>query len=62
MSYLPELSKLTPVVEKLWVTVDNSSFSVGKQGVLSFSPLLTEAGIKFEGVPHTLLHSCREGK
>jgi len=42
--------------------VDNSAFSVGKQGVLSFSPLLTEAGIKFEGVLHTLLHSCREGK
>jgi hypothetical protein len=62
MSYLPELSKLTPVVEKLWVTVDNSAFSVGKQGVLSFSPLLTEAGIKFEGVLHTLLHNCREGK
>jgi len=62
MSYLPELSKLTPVVEKLWVTVDNSAFSVGKQGVLSFSPLLAEAGIKFEGVLHTLFHSCREGK
>ena len=62
MSFLPELSKLTPVVEKLWVTVDNSAFFVGKQGVLSFSPLLTEAGVKFEGVLHTLLHSCREGK
>jgi len=49
-------------VEKLWVTVDNSSFSVGKQGVLSFSSLLTEARIRFEGVLHTLLHSCREGK
>jgi hypothetical protein len=62
MSYLPELSKLTPVVEKLWVTVDNSVFSVGNQGVLSTSSLMTGAKDKFEGVLHTLLHSCREGK
>jgi hypothetical protein len=62
MSYLPELSKLTPVVEKLWVTVDNSAFSVGKQGASFCSSLLTEVGIKFEGVLHTLLHRCREGK
>jgi hypothetical protein len=61
MSYLPELSKLTPVVDKLWVTVDNSSFAVGNQRVLSFLSPVTGARIKFEGVLHTLLHSCREG-
>ena len=62
MSYMPELSKLTPTVEKLWTTVDNLCFSVGGGGVLSFSSSVSEARVKLVGVLHRPAHKCREGK
>jgi hypothetical protein len=59
---MPELSKLTPVVENLWVTVDNLCFSVGSVGVSSSTSSLTEAAVKLGKILHTFVHSCREGK